>query len=312
MMVRHAANAGPAGWPIARDHGSRLACCHDPGPGTDQPRKELPAIDTLPTTIATPPREPPTPPGPWTALGWIALYFLLQAVGSSVLVVLLAVTTGHLRGWHGAADFAGHIRATLQPPGMQALLVMLSLGLAAGTILLLVRRRSPRLWSLAQPPGFGFVPPARLGFLLLAVGVGLLAPVLGGWLTQWLAQGHPVTQNIQQLGENTPLGWRIPLTLMVVSLGPLVEELLFRGVLLSALRPRWGRVGAAVLSSCVFALAHLPGLGWQVYALPALWLLAMALAWLRLRSGSIWPGVVAHATNNALAVAAWFLVAHAN
>ena len=54
MMVRHAANAGPAGWPIARDHGSRLACCHDPGPGTDQPRKELPAIDTLPTTIATP------------------------------------------------------------------------------------------------------------------------------------------------------------------------------------------------------------------------------------------------------------------
>ena len=245
------------------------------------------------------------------ALGWIALYFALQAVGSSVLVALLAIASGNLHGWHGMTDFAARIRETLQPPGMQALLVMLVLALAAGTILLLVRRHSPRLWSLAQPPGFGFVRPTRLGFLLLAVGIGLLAPVLGGWLTHVLAQGHPVSQNIQQLGENTPLGWRVPLMLMVVSLGPLVEELLFRGVLLSALQPRWGRLGAAVLSSVVFALAHLPGLNWQVFALPALWLLAMALAWLRLRSGSIWPGVVAHATNNALAVAAWFLVANA-
>jgi len=99
--------------------------------------------------------------------------------------------------------------------------------------------------------------------------------------------------------------------LMVASLGPLVEELLFRGVLLSSLQPRWGRFGAAVLSSVIFATAHLPGLNWQVFALPALWLLAMALAWLRLRSGSIWPGVMAHAANNALATAAWFLAAHA-
>jgi len=224
-----------------------------------------------------------------------------------VLAILLAVATGHLHGWHGADDFDDRIRETLQQPGMQALLLVLVLGLAAATILLLVRRRSPRLWSLAQPPGFGFVRPARLGFLLLAVAVGLAAPVLGGWLTHWLAQGHPVTQNIQQLGENTPLGWRIPLVLMVVSVGPLVEELLFRGVLLSALQPRWGSFGAAALSSLAFALAHLPGLNWHLFALPALWLLAMALAGLRLRSGSIWPGVVAHATNNAVAVAAWFL-----
>ena len=268
--------------------------------------EEASTIDIRPATTAA-----PTAPGPWMALGWIVLYFALQAAGSSVLVVLLAIATGHLHDWHGVADFTVRIRETLQPPGMQALLVMLTLGLAAATILWLVWRRSPRLWSLAQPPGFGFVRPSRLGFLALAVVIGLLAPVLGGWLTHWLAQGHPVTQNIQQLGENTPLGWRIPLMLMVASLGPLVEELLFRGVLLSSLQPRWGRFGAAVLSSAVFATAHLPGLNWQVFALPALWLLAMALAWLRLRSGSIWPGVMAHAANNALATAALFLAAHA-
>ena len=153
--------------------------------------------------------------------------------------------------------------------------------------------------------------PAQIGFLLLAVAIGFAAPLIGGWLTHWLAQGHPVTQNIEQLGENTPLAWRIPLVLLVVSLGPLVEELLFRGVLLSALLQRWGTAAAVLLSSLIFALAHLPGLGWQAFALPDLLLLALALTWLRLRSGSIWPSVVAHGANNLLAVAAWFAAAHA-
>ena len=138
--------------------------------------EEASTIDIRPATTAA-----PTAPGPWMALGWIVLYFALQAAGSSVLVVLLAIATGHLHDWHGVADFTVRIRETLQPPGMQALLVMLTLGLAAATILWLVWRRSPRLWSLAQPPGFGFVRPSRLGFLALAVVIGLLAPVLGGW-----------------------------------------------------------------------------------------------------------------------------------
>ncbi len=265
-----------------------------------------PADARLPPALPTPLRAP----GLWMALGWIVLYFVLQAIGGSVFALFLAVATGQLHTLRELLDLTGVIRSTLQQPGMQALLVMFVLGLAAATVMLLVRRRWPRLWSLADPPGFGFVRPKHAGFLLLAVAIGLAAPILGGWLTHWLAQGHPVTQDIQQLGENTPLGWRIPLVLLVVSLGPLVEELLFRGVLLSALLQRWGSIAAIGLSSMAFALAHLPGLAWQAYALPDLLVLALALAWLRLRSGSIWPSVVAHGANNLLAVAAWFLVTH--
>jgi membrane protease YdiL (CAAX protease family) len=145
--------------------------------------------------------------------------------------------------------------------------------------------------------------------------VGLAAPMLGGLLTHLLAHDHDVSQNIQQLGRSASPGLRIPLVLVVTSLGPLVEELLFRGVLLSALiQPAWiqrWRVGWAVtLSSLAFALVHLPGLHWQWYALPQLMLLALALTWLRLRSGSIWPGVLAHGAYNLLAVAAWFAATH--
>ena len=276
---------------------------------------EFPTIDSAPDFPATAlPPPVPTPlraPGIWMASGWIVFYFALQGGGGMVFALILAIVTGHFHALRQLPDLPGVIHSTLQQPGMQALLVMLVLGLAAATTLLLVRRRWPRLWSLARPPGFGFARPDQAWFLLLAVVIGLVTPLVGGWLTHWLAHGHPVTQNISELGESTPLAWRIPLVLLVVSLGPLVEELLFRGVLLSALMQRWGSAAAIVISSLVFALAHLPGLDWQVFALPDLILLALALAWLRLRSGSIWPSVVGHGANNLLAVAAWFVVAHA-
>ncbi|MEO8994469.1 MAG: CPBP family glutamic-type intramembrane protease [Rhodanobacter sp.] len=36
-------------------------------------------------------------------------------------------------------------------------------------------------------------------------------------------------------------------------------------------------------------------------------MLAAGLAWLRLRSKSIWPSVLAHGVNNLLAVLGWFI-----
>ena len=270
-------------------------------------------------TSLLPPAIPPAPlaspaatraPSLWTALGLIALYFILQAVGSTLLALILGLALGFVHLDQGMTQVGNGIRTMLEQPGMQALLVMLTLGLAASSTLLLAQRRWSHLWSLAQPPGFGFARPSRLLYIALAIAVGVAAPLLGAQLTQLLAHGQTVSQDIQQLGANTPLAWRIPLVLVVVSLGPMVEELLFRGVLLSTLLKRWGAGWAALISSLMFALVHLPGLQWQWFELPDLLLLALLLAWLRLRSGSIWPGVLAHGINNLLAVVAWFVVAH--
>ncbi|OOG52611.1 hypothetical protein B0E47_15060 [Rhodanobacter sp. B05] len=271
------------------------------------------SIDTRSTPFDT--RLPPVlpalvrAPGVWTALGWITLYFVLQLAGGTLAALALAIASGSLHSWQGLLHFDDVLGAMLEQPGMQSLLAILTLAVAAIPILLLTRRRWPRLWPVGRPPGFGFAAPATSRYLLLAVVVGVLATMLGGWLTDWLAHGQTVTQNIEQLGKSTSLGWRIPLALMAVSLGPLVEELLFRGVLLSALLQRWGSATAILLSSLLFALMHLPGLNWQVFAVPNLLLLALALAWLRLRSESIWPSVLAHGTYNLMAVVAWFLAA---
>jgi len=250
----------------------------------------------LPTPYRTP------APGLWASAGLIVFYFLLQAVTATlaVLVINMVAGSGHT-GPKAGLD-------ALLRPATQALLAILSLAVAAPVTLWLARRKWLSLWTMARPPGLGFTMPVQWGFLVLAVVAGLAAPLLGGVLTQWLAHDHAVTQDIRQLGASTPLAWRIPLVLMVVAVGPLVEELLFRGVLLSALLRYMPTVWAVLLCSLAFALVHLPGLQYEWYALPALTLLALILAWLRLHSGSIWPAVLAHAANNLLAVTTWFVV----
>jgi membrane protease YdiL (CAAX protease family) len=244
-------------------------------------------------------------PSLWATAGLITTYFVLQVVVGT----LFALAIGVIAAFSHAGQSLDHaMPTTFEQPAMQALLLILSLGIAAPLTLWLARRKWPQLWSLAQPPGFGFALPSSSRLLVLAVAVGLTIPWLGALLTQLLAHGHAVTQNINQLGEQTPLELRIPLMLMVVSVGPLVEELLFRGVLLSALLQRWRTGWAVAISSLAFTLLHLPGLQYQWYALPALIGMALVLAWLRLRSGSIWPGVIAHSVNNLLGVLGWFVV----
>jgi membrane protease YdiL (CAAX protease family) len=237
------------------------------------------------------------------ALGLIACYLALQAVGSAAVVGVLALLQH--RHFPGAAVTSA-LAALGAHPGAAVAQAILTVCIAAAGVIWLVHRYWPTLWSQAMPPGFGLASPHRRAWPVLALAVGLLAPFVGGLVTRVLAGDHDITQNVQQLAQHAPLAWRVGLAAMAITLAPLVEELLFRGVLLSSLIPRCGVALAALLSAAAFAAIHLPGLGWQWYALPELLLLGVALAWLRLRYRSLWPSVLAHGANNALALAVLF------
>ena len=76
-------------------------------------------------------------------------------------------------------------------------------------------------------------------------------------------------------------------------LAPLVEEIFFRGFLFQGFRARYGWAAGMLLSSAIFAIAHLD----PVSLLPT-FILGNLLAYLYHRSNSIWPGVILHVLVN--------------
>jgi membrane protease YdiL (CAAX protease family) len=83
--------------------------------------------------------------------------------------------------------------------------------------------------------------------------------------------------------------------LRVAIIAPLVEESIFRGVILSGFlrnyRPGWAVFYAALL----FGLFHLNP--WQF---PAAFLLGIILGWIRIRTGSLLACITGHAVHNTL------------
>lgn len=101
----------------------------------------------------------------------------------------------------------------------------------------------------------------------------------------------------------TPHGWKpgsagqfAANVLAFAVVGPIVEELTFRGLGFSLLQ-RFGQTAAVLLVGLAFGLWH--GL---VEALPILTALGIGLTYLRARTDSVYPSIVLHAGFNALAL----------
>ena len=86
---------------------------------------------------------------------------------------------------------------------------------------------------------------------------------------------------------------------VLVVCGPFAEEVFFRGFLLAALVAPLGTVRAVVVSSAVFAAAHL-----MLSTMIPIFVTGMLLSWLYLKTRSLWPPLTAHLAQNLIVVAA--------
>ena len=102
------------------------------------------------------------------------------------------------------------------------------------------------------------------------------------------------------LAASSPL--RLVVVLLVIAcVGPLVEELFFRGALFGALRRSHCALGAGAVSGLCFVVGHLNYRKW-----PALAVVALVLTHLRVVSGSLLPSLAMHVAFNAIPVLAFF------
>lgn len=134
------------------------------------------------------------------------------------------------------------------------------------------------------------------------LGIGIVLPLT------WLGEQLPEAWQENLLGEefkemlHSTEGYFI-----ICMLGPLMEEIVFRGALIRALlewcdkrmpdnRARWT---AIVVSALVFSLVHC-----NPAQMPHAFVVGLLLGWLFVKSGSIVPGFIVHWINNSAAYVA--------
>ena len=174
--------------------------------------------------------------------------------------------------------------------------------------------RAGRIPSLRwKPAGLRAALVSGLG---MSLGFGVLAFV---GETIFRARGGSLLRGLRRGGAADPVyadpGVVAAHALVAVLFAPLVEEAVFRGVLLGWLRERLPAVTAGSLSALVFALCHaLPfWLRGGTSVPPGLLFLpflgALAFAWLALGKGGILGAWLLHATGNAflLTLQVWYV-----
>ena len=159
-------------------------------------------------------------------------------------------------------------------------------------------------------------------YLLYPAGRGVLDgfgfwPVSGGWkglllVTPLLITGLLIIEWILGYGSellgisihwtewfDPDLAWgdwyQVGTTMVeYVLFAPVLEEMAFRGILFGTFRRRFSFAPAAMMSGLIFAAAH----GYGLLGFISVWLSGLLWAWGYEKTGSLLPGILAHAVNN--------------
>ena len=153
------------------------------------------------------------------------------------------------------------------------------------------------LWPSLKAIGLGFILYYLLMFLVNALCMATL--------------GDAMNPNEESVREAAELDSRVMLAVAVL-LGPVVEELLFRGVVFGSIR-RISRAAAYIVSCLLFSLYHI----WQYFSDVSPWMFliylvqylpgGICLGRTYEKSGSIWASIALHALINYISMSAMSL-----
>ena len=175
------------------------------------------------------------------------------------------------------------------------------------------------LWFLVHRRGSSFVPAFALGRLRTSMGSKMVSALLvvvllvgtrvAAWIYAVIAQAlgydPPVSAipSLTQVFGADALGLGLSV-LMVVLVGPVVEEIVFRGVLLGAFEHKFGVWVALVSQAALFALYH-----FTPWLFVPTFVLGLATGWIARDRDSLWPAIVLHGLYNAIPVGIAFWLA---
>jgi uncharacterized protein len=216
------------------------------------------------------------------------------------VTILLLVLVDAAIYYSGLRDYYANLIATGEGAWVKELII-LGLYFIQSIILLiplsvLVIKKYKWKW---KEFGFNrFKPFQHLGLALLGylfyVGVSLMIAALivfGGIKIP----GYQIPEPTLPLFGETGLAITIA-AIVIIGIAPILEELFFRGFILQGLVNKIGPYFGAVLTALLFAIVHL-----QFASFIPIFILSLILSILFIRSKSIWPCIIFHLINNAVA-----------
>jgi membrane protease YdiL (CAAX protease family) len=224
---------------------------------------------------------------------WIIVYFALQIVAGIVGFAIAVIQHPALQAQVKNPSFLDDNIAVLAVPILWSLLVSSAL-LCLGLWWYISRDRRAETIGLTD---FGTMRlPNALGLALVLIVGGTVLNALYSIYIVPDVELQAEMNRIMQAVPNTVIDQTLRFV-MVAVLGPLVEELLFRGLLQKSFM-HYMRPGYAIaLAAFLFALVHM-----QPLATPALMVLGAAFGYLYYKTGSLRLTIMLHMINNAAAL----------
>jgi membrane protease YdiL (CAAX protease family) len=140
--------------------------------------------------------------------------------------------------------------------------------------------------------------------LILVLLIPIVLTVGGGvfWIadiTNLMMLYFPVAEE-EHLALSRMLSGGFVSIVSVCVIAPIIEEMLFRGIVLRSFLVSYSATSAILLSSLLFALFHL-----TVTQLPVAFIMGCLLGWLYFRTRSLWPSILAHFLYNSFTMFLW-------
>lgn len=208
---------------------------------------------------------------------------IFQAIILVVLLVILFIVFGFGVVF---ASIAAGFEGSLGDPELVGLVGLGNL-LSFAVVLAWAVKRTKLPLSLALP--FPAVRPmVYLPLIVMLVGLGIVLSEGDNLVRSVL----PMPRFFADMFKDLTSGSMASI-LTVVLIAPVTEELLFRGIILKGFLNRYRPMTAILVSSLLFALMHL-----NPYQFFGAFVMGVTLAWIFLRTGSLWPCIIGHAIFN--------------
>ena len=231
-------------------------------------------------------------------IGMVFAFFMSQLVGIYIAGKLVLPDTKNVS--MGDIFFFGSNDGTVV-----SLSILIGCMLLLATSVLIIRLRGGELRSYLALKPFS-----------LAVGIGMLGllvifMIISQALTYMLDMTPLVF--VDPLYQSVSSVWLLVFAMVVVA--PLYEEVIFRGILWSAIAEQFtavsypahrGTIAASIVTSLIFAIIHVQ---YGIYEISTIVILALIFCYARIKSGSLLLPIVLHMINNGAAM--WQYLAQA-